>query len=200
MKFAILIPTLTERTQLKERVNNVLNAQINKLPNPSLVRIFTNEDQRQKATGIKRNELVADAIQAGFTHGAFMDDDDLPGATYIQRAIEFMESGLDCAELWGQIYFNGKAGNPFHHFINCINPLNGKIEWWQDNQFYYRMINHLNFVKLDLVKDIPFPDQVFGEDGKQSEAMRDAGIFKTMYPIPEVIYHYFVGEPKEEIK
>jgi hypothetical protein len=46
------------------------------------------------------------------------------------------------------------------------------------------------------VKDIPFPDQNFGEDGKQSEAMRDAGIFKTMYPIPEIIYRYFNGQPK----
>ncbi len=61
------------------------------------------------------------------------------------------------------------------------------------------MPNHLNFQKLSLVKDIPFPDQVFGEDGKQSYAMRDAGIFKTEYKIPEVIYHYFNGEPKRAL-
>jgi hypothetical protein len=128
-----------------------------------------------------------------------MDDDDMPGPTYIKRGLEVVASGMDCGELWGQIYFNGKAGNPFHHIIECINPANGKLEWWQDEKYYYRTVNHLNFQKLSLIADIAFPEKNFGEDGVQSERMRDAGIFKTMYPIPEIIYHYYVGNPKHAI-
>ena len=211
MKIALLIPTLPERKPLRDRLifeilrqMNALNLSggVNEPDRKGLetdVCILINEDNREKTTGRKRNELIQQAVEYGACAVAFLDDDDMIGPTYIKRAIEFANSGYDCAELWGQIYFNGKKGNPFHHFIDCMNPATGKIEWWQDDKYYYRMINHLNFVTLDMVKNIPFPDQVFGEDGKQSEAMRDAGIFKTMMPIPEIIYHYYVGEPKHEL-
>lgn len=195
-KLAILIPTLSERELLLKELLKELERQIAEANAEISVITIIAIDQRQSTTGKKRNELVAKAVEKGCYAVASLDDDDKPGPTYIKRGIEFMESGMDCAELWGQIYFNGKPGNPFHHFIDCLNPVTGKIEWWQDEKYYYRMPNHLNFQKLSLMKDIPFPDQVFGEDGKQSEAMRDAGIFKTMYPIPEVIYHYYCGEPK----
>lgn len=198
MKLAILIATLEERVQLRNRLQTELERQI-KMVHSGGIRIIFNEDERQKTTGQKRNELILSAVRSEAEYIAFIDDDDLCGDTYIQRGLEVAESGMDCGELYGQIYFGGKKGNPFHHFIDCVNPATGKIEWWQDNQFYYRMINHLNFQKLSLVKDIPFPEQNFGEDGKQSEAMRDAGIFKTMYPIPEIIYHYFCGQPKHAL-
>lgn len=198
MKLAILIPTLTERLTLLDRVIAELTKQIRELDTNDIL-IKWDEDQKQKTTGEKRNGLIEWAVRNKVQYVAFLDDDDLPGPTYLKRGIEVVDSGMDCGELWGQIYFDGKPGNPFHHFIDCKNPATGKIEWWQDEKFYYRMPNHLNFQKLSLVKDIPFPNQVFGEDGKQSEAMRDAGIFKTMYPIPEIIYHYFVGNPKHAI-
>jgi hypothetical protein len=212
MKFAILCPTLTEGATvhrpgtmrignafLRNRMMSALTEQILVVNKDHEVRIFFNEDAGQKTTGAKRNELVAAAVEWGSDAHAHFDDDDLPGDTYIQRAIEFMESGMDVAELWGQIYFNGKAGNPFHHYIECLNPATGKIEWWQDDNFYYRMPNHLNFVRTELVKDIKFPDQVFGEDGKHSHAVQEAGVLKTEFKIPEIIYHYFCGDPKRAL-
>ncbi len=201
-KLAILIPTTPDRKSLWNRLTTELVRQINELETAEVLIIHYetpvhNKITNQFNTGSKRNKLIQDALTFGAQYISFLDSDDMPGPTYVKRGLEVVESGMDCGELWGQIWFNGKPGNPFHHFIDCRNPTTGKIEWWQDQSFYYRMINHLNFQKLSLVKDIPFPDQVFGEDGKQSEAMRDAGIFKTMYPIPEIIYHYFNGEPKE---
>lgn len=211
MKLAILIATLKDgaivnrpggarvgNADLLNRVLDELNKQIAQISGHD-VKIFLDEDSGEQTTGKKRNNLVEGAVIWSADGHAFVDDDDLVGPTYIQRGIEFLESGMDCAELWGQIYFNGKKGNPFHHFIDCRNPVTGKIEWWQDNQFYYRMPNHLNFVRTNLVKDILFPDQVFGEDGQQSERMRDAGVLKTEFRIPEVIYHYFCGQPKHEV-
>ena len=55
-------------------------------------------------------------------------------------------------------------------------------------------------MKLDLIKDFKFQDKVFGEDMTWAEEINNAGVFKTMYPIPEIIYHYFSGNPKNEIK
>jgi len=57
----------------------------------------------------------------------------------------------------------------------------------------------LNVVKKELVQHIKFPETNFGEDGQQSYAMRDAGVLKNEYEINEVLYHYYVGEPKYEM-
>lgn len=187
IKFAVLIPTLPERKAYLNRLLNVLYKQINDLDKAHEVVVITNLDHRQKTTGTKRNELIAIADKMGALYTAFVDDDDLVGPTYIQRALETADSGLDCGELWGQIYFNGKLGKPFHHSII-------HNEWYEDSKYYYRCTNHLNVVKLSLIKNIPFPDQSWGEDGKQSYAVRDAGVLKTEYKISEVIYHYYVSK------
>jgi hypothetical protein len=209
IKLAILIPTTPDRADLLERLMSELYRQCEEIGAITATKSYVmvlpyntpphNKETNEFSTGAKRNFLIQQAIEKDAEYVAFIDSDDMPGPTYIKRGLQVADSGMDCGELWGQIWFSGKPGNPFHHFIDCQNPATGKIEWWQDEKYYYRMINHLNFQKLSLVKDIPFPEQVFGEDGKQSEAMRDAGIFKTMYPIPEIIYHYYVGNPKHAI-
>jgi len=195
MKLAILIPTTPDRQQLLTRLLDELNRQRSECEHGA-VRILINETETHKnggsTTGAKRNQLIQQAVEEGAEYIAFFDSDDMPGPTYIKRGLEVADSGMDAGELWGQIYWNGKKGMPFHHSI--IHK-----EWWQDDKFYYRCNNHLNFQKLSLMKDIPFPDQNFGEDGKQSYAMRDAGIFKTEYKIPEIIYNYFNGSPKHAL-
>jgi len=191
-RIGILIPSLSNREGLLKRVYNELQKQVDECKGHFFVGIFINEDQGQKTTGTKRNELIQEALDFGVRQISFMDDDDMPGPTYVNRAIDVYESGLDCGELWGDIYWNGKKGKPFHHSI--IHK-----EWWEDNQFYYRCPNHLNFIKLDLVKDVKFPDQNFGEDGQWSMKIKELGLLKTEYKIPETIYHYFNGNPKHAI-
>lgn len=194
MKLAILIPTLVAREHLFRRVSDELGRQIDEIYPHSLpgeiVSILQLADSGQYTTGNKRNALIELAVKEYKPEGiAFMDDDDMPGPTYIKRGLEFIESGMDCAELWGQIYWNGKPGKPFHHSIE-------HKEWYEDEKYYYRCPNHLNFMRLDKVKDFKFPDQNFGEDGQWSMAIKEAGVLKTQFVIPEVIYHYFNGEPK----
>ncbi len=193
MKFAIMIPTLDSRVELFTRLIQTLEEQINVHDHDlQFIELVAHNDNGEKTTGLKRNECIAEALKRGCTHGAFHDDDDLPSETYIQRAIEFMNSGMDCASLVGQIYWNGKPGKPFLHSLEYK-------EWFEDQNNYYRMPNHLNFVKLDLIKDIKYPDQVFGEDGVWSYAVRDAGVLKTEFKIEEVIYHYFCGNIKHAL-
>lgn len=189
MKLAILIPTTPDRQQLLDRLVNELEKQIGTTKG---VHIHIIEDNYEQTTGAKRNELIKRACEQGAEAIAFHDSDDMPGETYIQRGLEFADSGMDCAELWGQIYWNGKKGMPFYHYLGCTHA-------WQDNEKYHRPPNHLNFWKLDLIKDFKFQDKTFGEDMTWAMEIQNAGIVKTMYPIPEIIYHYFCGEQKQAI-
>lgn len=204
MKFAILIPTLPERKPLRDRLiaeilrqMNALNLSggVNETDWPDIetdVCILINEDNREKTTGKKRNQLIEIASKFGAHAVAFVDDDDMIGETYIKRAMEFVDSGCDCAELFGQYYENGKKGNPFHHSLKYDH-------WFHDAKIYYRNPNHLSFLRLDKIKDIKYPDITIGEDGQYSIALQKSGVLKTEYPIPEIIYYYYAGNPKHEI-
>lgn len=180
--FAVLIATLTERQQLLNRVMEQLNAQ--RVGKECIVII--NEDQKQKTTGVKRNELMQSAIDNNATHIAYVDDDDLLSPNYVDLNMSATNDNYDTAELWGQYYEHGKQMNPFHHSI--IHK-----EWWQDDKFYYRCNNHLNCMKLSLVKDFSFLDRNFGEDGNWSMDIQKAGILKNEYPVKEISYFYFHG-------
>lgn len=183
MMLAVLIPTLTERAKLLARLMKELDHQ----RKGKDVIVIHHEDQGQKTTGQKRNELIQAAVEQGAEYISFFDDDDLPGKNYVKLSMECIEGGFDCCELWGQIYWSGKPGKPFHHSIVYK-------EWWEDENFYYRCVNHLNTIKLALVKDIKFPEKNFGEDGVWSYAVRDAKVLKTEYRIKEeIIYHYYAG-------
>ena len=184
---AILIPTLTGNEMLYGRVYQQLNKQIGDKP----VVIITECDSRTMTTGAKRNLLLQTAREQGVTHISFVDDDDLVGPTYIQRGLETVEGDYDCAELWGQYYENNKQFNPFHHSIT-------HDHWHQDDKFYYRNPNHLNFIKLDHLKDIRFQDKTIGEDAHYSIDIQKQGLLKREYPVKEITYFYFAG--KKELK
>ncbi len=192
MKLGVLIPTLDERIDLFNRLTVELSKQMLEFDPGDNVCFIWYRDNKEMTTGAKRNILIEMAVERKCEYIAFHDDDDMPGPTYIKRGLEVAESGMDCSELWGEIYFNGKKGMPFHHYLGCTHA-------WQDDKKYHRFPNHLNFMKLDLVKDFKFQDKVFGEDMTWAEEINNAEIFKTMMPIPEVIYHYYVGLPKNEI-
>lgn len=180
--FAVLIATLTERQKLLNRVMDQLNTQ--RIGKECI--IIINEDQKQKSTGVKRNELMQSAIDNNATHIAYVDDDDLLSPNYVDLNMAATNGDYDTAELWGQYYEHGKQMNPFHHSI-------AHKEWWQDDKFYYRCNNHLNCMKLSLVKDFSFLDRNFGEDGNWSMDIQKAGILKNEYPVKEISYFYFHG-------
>lgn len=191
-KLAILIPTTPDRKPVLDRLLAELLKQRHENNAEQFVYFKVNNDNREKTTGFKRNELLQWAIENDIYAIAYHDSDDMPGGTYIKRGIEFMESGMDCAELLGQIYFSGKKGMPFHHYLGCTHA-------WQDDKQYHRPANHLNFMRLDRIKNFKFEDKSFGEDMCFAMEIQNAGVFKTMFEIPETIYHYFVGEPKHEL-
>lgn len=179
-KFAILIPTLFDRTQLLNRLLDELDKQ----RAGKDVILIINSDNGEKTTGAKRNELIHAAVGANAEYVAFVDDDDMVSPNYIDLNMQGIEMGFDCNSLMGRIYFNGKPGNPFHHSIIYDH-------WYQDSKMYYRNPNHLNCIRLEKIKDIPFRDQTIGEDGHFSIDIQQAGVLKTEFQIKEIIYYYY---------
>lgn len=181
MKLSILIPTLVSREKWLERILFNLNWQISKCTEPGEVEVLTELDSGQATTGEKRNRLMERA--KGIAIAQF-DDDDMPTDVYIQKGLDFANSGMDCASLKGLYFLNGVYDRPFLHSMKYK-------EWTQDSQFYYRGINHINFYKRELAIQVPYRDITVGEDGNWSYAMRDSGLLKTEYEIKETLYLYY---------
>lgn len=180
VKLAILIPTLVSRTKMLNR----LLAELDKQRKGKDVIVILHSDNGERTTGAKRNELIQAAVGAQAEYIAFVDDDDMVSRNYIDLNLEGCASGRDCNSLMGRIYFKGNPGNPFHHSIIYDH-------WFQDSKMYYRNPNHLNCIRLDKIKDIPFRDQTIGEDGHWSIDIQKAGVLKTEHEIKEIIYHYY---------
>lgn len=183
---ALLIPYTHDRQALYDRVVRQINDQISFHPVIIIPELTKHSKQGGPTTGAKRNILLDKARQAGASHVAFIDSDDLISPNYIEAVMPAVYGGYDCAELWGMYYENGKQFNPFHHSI--IHD-----HWWQDSKFYYRNPNHLNTIKLSLLKDIRYQDKTVGEDGHFSIDIQKAGVLKREYPVKEIIYYYFKG-------
>lgn len=181
LKLSIMIPTTHSRETWNERIKFILEWQIKQLKNPDEVEIVWNYDNGEKTTGFKRNECIG---MAKGTAMAFVDSDDLVCDGYIQHGIDFVNSGMDAASLVGLYFLNGVYDRPFLHS-------NKYTHWYQDDKFYYRNNNHLNYFKRDLVKHLRYENIRVGEDGKYSEQLKASGVIKTEFEIKQCLYLYF---------
>lgn len=180
-KLAILIPTLEGREAYLHRLMDIIKPQEKIYGNR--VEIITLKDNKEKTTGWKRNMLTEMAIQSGATHRAFIDDDDTVSHDYLDLNMPGVLQDFDCNSLVGLYSLNGRYDRPFYHSLKYDH-------WWQDQHGYYRNPNHLNVVKLSLIRDIPFQDKTIGEDGCWSEDIFKAGVLKTEYEITKPFYNY----------
>lgn len=180
-KLSILIPSTNDRRLFNERINSIIQWQRKQLSNPDDVQVLWDVDNGERTIGAKRNYLVN---MAGSEAMAFVDSDDVICDGYLQRGIDFVNSGMDAASLMGLYFENGIYRKPFLHS-------NKYTHWYETDQYYIRNNNHLNFIKTSIAKQIPFPNQSFGEDGQQSQALKDSGLIKTEFEIKQILYLYF---------
>jgi len=191
-KLAILIPTIEGREPFFEVLRGELERQRRALAVPDDVVVLVNKDDQTKTIGRKRNELTDAAIASGATHRAFIDDDDMISPDYLEVNLRGVNAGFDCNALVGRHYVNGIFDRPFHHSLRYTH-------WWQDAAGYYRNPNHLNVVKIDLIKHVRFQERSFGEDACFSQEIARQGLLKTEFPISHVIYHYYARiKPAQE--
>jgi hypothetical protein len=184
MKLAILIPTIEGREAMLSRLYERMAPQFEKYGEDVL--LFELKDNREKTIGEKRNILTQMAVDAGCTHRAFIDDDDMVTEDYLDLNMPGVYWDYDCNSLVGIYSLNGVVNKKKHIFYHSLKY----THWWEDEIGYYRNPNHLNVVKLDLIKDIKFQEKNFGEDGCWSEDVAKAGVLKREYEITKPFYNY----------
>lgn len=183
-KLAILIPTIVGREHYLERLLNVLLPQVDEFIGD--VHVLIESDNREKTIGEKRNILTQRAIDEGFTHIAFIDDDDMVSENYLKLNMPGVYGDYDCNSLVGIYSVNGNIDRNKHIFLHDLKY----THWYEDSTHYYRNPNHLNVIKLSCIKDVKFQEKNFGEDGCFSEDIARLGCLKTQYEIKEPFYYY----------
>jgi len=177
VKLSLLIPTLTKRTAFFKRLmDGYILPQVNGRTD---VEVLFNYNE-EMSIGAKRNEMLA---QSAGEYIAFIDDDDRISMNYVKRLMQGIEHGVDCCSLNGIITTNGREPKIFRHSIQFTSM-------YEENHVYYRPPNHLNCVRRELAIQCPFPDWQRSEDSNYCFQLRDKGLLKTEFVIPEVIYYY----------
>jgi hypothetical protein len=170
---SILICHLLDRKDILHYLYNDLKSQCINLP----VEIIVAGDNGEISIGTKRNKLL---FEAKGEYIAFVDDDDSVSPDYISSIIKALESKPDCVGIEGVMQTNlGDA--VFKHSIEYQG-------WYTGADAYYRTPNHLNPIKKTIAQAIGFPDMMFGEDQRYSEALRRS--LSTEVYIDHPIYFY----------
>lgn len=192
MKLSILILTIKKRLDLlksllKEFENqisgDVVMARIDRLRMIKFkdVEILIYSDD-VLSIGEKRNTLLD---MASGEYLCFFDDDDEPAKDYISTLLEAITHNPDCVSLRGIMTTNGLNPELFEHSL--------KYKEWKTTKNeikYERYPNHLNCIKSEIAKQIPFPNKNHGEDYDWSKKLHESGLLKNEYYIDKVIYNY----------
>lgn len=179
MKISILIPTVRRHTRQYNHLIVELRSQI--LPYAGEIEILT-DDHEYDNVGMKRNRLLE---RATGEYLCFFDSDDIPAQNYIESIMQAAESGDDCASLMGMYYVDDRFDGIFEHSL--------KYDSWATTDRsikYERYPNHLNLIRSEIAKRFKFPDKSYGEDHDWSKQIHEAGVLKTEFLIPDIIYHY----------
>lgn len=188
-KLSILICSLHERAESREKLLKVLEPQLN-----GQTEIILSIDDKDISIGKKRNELLEMAVGE---YVLFMDDDDMIPNYCIKRYFEEMEHNPDAIGITVEMTTNGK--HPEMGYCSVKNKkwttsdINGK-------KVYYRPIHHLCPVKRELALQAKFTDVNSGEDRDYSLQLMP--LLKTERVIEDVMYFYQfkTGKPKTKSK
>jgi cellulose synthase/poly-beta-1,6-N-acetylglucosamine synthase-like glycosyltransferase len=165
---------LNERTESLKKLLDKLESQAIGLP----VQILVEGDNGEMSIGAKRNKLL---FAAKGDYVSYVDDDDMVSDDYIPAILSALETKPDCVGIEGMMHTNLGIAK-FKHSIEFQG-------WYTGADAYYRTPNHLNPIKKSIAQSIAFPDQMFGEDQRFSEALRRA--LRTEVYIDHPIYFYY---------
>lgn len=177
IRLSILICSLEKRQKQLTALLQDLNEQ-----KTDEVEILINVDNRQKTTGMKRNELL---LRAAGDYIAFVDDDDKVAKDYIPRILKAISSNPDCVGMEGLITFASKGIT--RKFIHSIKYKT----WFEKDSIYYRCPNHLNPVKRKLALKAGFPEITVGEDHEYSKNLLP--LLTTEEYLENPIYFYLTS-------
>lgn len=151
MTLQLLIPTMPERAAMRERLFAALMPQLVKWPQVSYLC-----DAGTGSIGHKRQRMLR-AATADYV--AFVDDDDMVSADYLDRIVPLLDGWPDTVGITVHVTYNGEPFQPsplFRHSLRYSRPLN----WSSQN----RTPHHLCPTRRDLCLRSEFPDIMWGED------------------------------------
>lgn len=191
MLFTIAIPTLPTRLDKLANVTSELYRQIAAGDYGREVEINTYIDDRRHSIGAKRTFLLQNA-RGEFI--AFVDDDDRVSADYIERIVSAIKTKgpfdvIGMSGIWHDV--KNRRRKRFVHSLE-------HKEYFERNGVFYRCPNHLNPIRTELIRDIPFPDSSYGEDTSWALTVCRSGVLKKEHKLSSrPLYHYdFVSDKK----
>jgi hypothetical protein len=180
---SILIPTMTHRKRLFEKVLAEIKMQARSIPEIK-TEILWESDNGELTLGQKRNILVDRCV--GKYH-CFIDDDDVLAPDYLKTFVPMIASGIDydCASFVGAHYKRGVFNKLFHHSMKYT-------EWDETPERFIRTVSPMNLIKTSIVRQVRYKDIRNIEDHEFSKRLMASGLLKTEYEINpnHPIYHY----------
>lgn len=185
-KLSILIPSLTKRAAMLDRLVTSLQAQVNALLDPTQVEILTLVDNRELSIGAKRNKLLQMAKGA---YTVFIDDDDRVWADYVCSILDAMAgSAPDWISITMLITFDNTKPQIAHYKLN--EPANKTVGGFG--------CIHVCPIRRSIAVSVPFIDAGHGEDIQWTK--RVAPLLKTVAVVPQPVYHYNFQNQVSETK
>ncbi len=192
---SILIPTMTPRKRLFEKVLAEIQSQAHQCPEIK-TEILWESDNGELTLGQKRNVLMDRCT--GKYH-CFIDDDDILAPYYLRTFVPMIQSGIeyDCASFVGAHYQRGRFNKLFHHSLDYT-------EWAETPERFIRTISPMNLIKTEIVRSVRYMDIRNTEDHEFSKRLMASRLLKKEFKIDpnRPIYHYIDGvkEDREEWK
>lgn len=179
---SILVPTLTRRAPLFERVAGALRRQIAGNGLTGQVELLALCDDGETPTGTKRNRLLA---QARGAFVVFVDDDDEVSPRYVPLicAAIARRPDIDCIGIRGVIRFQGKHPREFVHSLRYR-------DYSSAGGIYTRPPYHLNPMRREIAAACRFRDVSYSEDIDWALQIRERGLLCEEEFIDEVLYYY----------
>jgi len=175
----ILIPTITERSAKLQNLLAILDVQCKHFDTP----IITHEDNRELSIGAKRNLLV-DKVTTPYC--VFIDDDDEVSMDYVELIYEGLQKGIDGVGFKGLMTIDGKNHQEFIHSKEYSYTTVKKGV----TREHYRPLNHLNPMRTEFFKVIPFPEINHGEDTTFCLKLQELELIQTEHFINKHLYIY----------
>lgn len=176
MKLSILISSIPERREQAYKLFDKLQHQI--MDRYKTVEILMLVDNCERSIGAKRNALLKIANGDYIT---YVDDDDDITDSFMIECLKAIETEADLIVFKHEAWINGKK---YIIEVDKDNP-NEQIS---DREIVKRKPLHSNLWKRELVKDIPFPDIMYGEDYQWAgEALKK---INTQHKIDKVLHIY----------
>lgn len=139
-------------------------------------------DDYQMNISEKRNHLLS-LTTAEYV--CFVDDDDEVATNYVDRIYPLLD-GVDYIGFKVAHFDRGKRTKPVRHSLEYAG-------WSEDANGFYRNISHLNPIKTELAKQVPF-EGTFSEDERWANKLQ--GLVKTQHFIDQEMYFYYSDPDK----